>query len=251
MASPKPTRFLTSKQNARQRPIANRGVLRCTKASSDATFPLHRDADLRIKEHHHIAMPRFDSLATKTGVPTVEAWRAIKGKNGRTPSSRLFTDFKVSPNMATQHYIRLGVRPPVTKAQLAAAYRAAALKHHPDRGGNAAEFAALNESYQVLCRHSGGGAYTPASLRSFTNSTPGDSSAIWGIMASIVLPTAIGMGVGIRMMYVGGERDGLRAGGTSRLFLSDTTGITKYSNDASFPTISSDRQRPKSDVPTP
>lgn len=196
-------------------------------------------------------MPRFDSLATKTSVLSVEAWRVIKLNHTRTPECRHFSVSKASTNMAAQHYIRLGVKPPFTKAQLAAAYRAAALKHHPDRGGNAAEFAALNESYQVLCRHSSGGAYTPASLRSFTSSTRGDSSAIWGIMASVVLPTAIGMGVGIRMMYVGGERDGLRAGGTSRLLISDTRTFEHRPNHTSFSTISSDRQRPKPDIPTP
>ncbi|CAN8070362.1 unnamed protein product [Agarophyton chilense] len=125
--------------------------------------------------------------------------------------------------MISQHYLRLGVSAPVTRAQLAAAYRAAALKHHPDRGGSATEFAAIHESYQILCRQGiGGAAYEPASLRSFTNSTPSDSSTVWGILGTIVLPTAVGMGVGIRMMYNGGERDGLRAGGTSRLVISDS-----------------------------
>eukprot|EP00178_Gracilaria_changii_P016677 TRINITY_DN479_c2_g1_i1.p1 TRINITY_DN479_c2_g1~~TRINITY_DN479_c2_g1_i1.p1 ORF type:complete len:134 (-),score=17.73 TRINITY_DN479_c2_g1_i1:1984-2385(-) len=124
--------------------------------------------------------------------------------------------------MLSAHYLRLGITAPITRAQLAAAYRAAALKHHPDRGGNASEFAAIHESYRVLCRQAVDGvAYDPASLRSFNSSTRGDASAMWGILGTIVLPTAVGMGVGIRLMYSGGERDGLRAGGTSRLVISD------------------------------
>lgn len=38
-------------------------------------------------------------------------------------------------------------------------------------------------------------------------------------MGAVVLPTAVGLGVGIRLMYLGGERQGLRAGGTSRIIL--------------------------------
>lgn len=38
-------------------------------------------------------------------------------------------------------------------------------------------------------------------------------------MGAVVLPAAIGLGVGIRLMYVGSERKGLRAGGTSRVVL--------------------------------
>lgn len=36
-------------------------------------------------------------------------------------------------------------------------------------------------------------------------------------MSAVVLPTAVGLGVGIRLIYLGGERRGLRAGGNSRI----------------------------------
>lgn len=116
------------------------------------------------------------------------------------------------------HYSRLGLHPSATRAELAAAYRAAALRHHPDKGGSATAFAEIKESYEILERYSGPRAYQPASLR-YAHSRGGDWDGIWGILGSVVLPTAVGLGVGIRLMYVGGERGGLRAGGTSRISL--------------------------------
>lgn len=122
----------------------------------------------------------------------------------------------------TPHYTRLGVAPTVTRAQLSAAYRAAALKHHPDRGGKASTFAAIRESYEVLLTHlNRTRTYQPASLRSFRSSSQ-DRSGFWGIFFSVLAPTAVGLVLGVRLMYTGNDRKGLRAGGTSRFRIPDS-----------------------------
>lgn len=118
------------------------------------------------------------------------------------------------------HYARLGLSPGASRAQLSAAYRAAALKYHPDCGGDGAAFAAIRESYDAILATPLGG-YTPASLRSFRQDAARDWEGIWGIMGAVVLPSAVGLGVGIRLMYTGSERSGLRAGGTSRVVVRD------------------------------
>lgn len=126
--------------------------------------------------------------------------------------------------MLAHHYLRLGLSPsvtPATRAQLSAAYRAAALKHHPDRGGSASAFAAIRESYEFLDAHARASRpYQPASLRSFAR--PNYSSDNWALFGSVLLPSAVGLAVGIRLMYTGSERSGLRAGGTSRVMLDAT-----------------------------
>lgn len=119
-------------------------------------------------------------------------------------------------NRIAIHYARLGLQPGATRTEIAAAYRAAALRSHPDRGGDAVAFAAVRDSYDAILRSMV--QHQPASLRSFSQGK-GDWDGIWGILGAVVLPSAVGMGVGIRLMVSGGEREGLRAGGTSRIYI--------------------------------
>lgn len=115
------------------------------------------------------------------------------------------------------HYVRLGLTPPATRAELAAAYRRAALKHHPDRGGSALDFAAITDSYNVLLRQHTPTVYDPASLRTYRSSVRhSHDSPLRGLASAVVLPCVIGLAVGLRLLYVQPERDELRAGGTSR-----------------------------------
>lgn len=122
------------------------------------------------------------------------------------------------PLPLTLHYARLGLHPGATRAQVAAAYRAAALKYHPDTGGDAVSFAAIRESYEEILSTSHT-SYAPASVRSHAARSDGDWKELWGIMGAIVVPSAIGVAVGIRLMYTGAERSELRAGGTSRVVI--------------------------------
>lgn len=48
------------------------------------------------------------------------------------------------------HYHTLGVTRKCTKEELIQAWRAAAWKLHPDRGGNAGEFAEASRAYAIL-----------------------------------------------------------------------------------------------------
>lgn len=120
------------------------------------------------------------------------------------------------PAHITAHYLRLGLSPPATRAQISAAYRIAALKHHPDRGGSGHEFAAVTDSYNQLMRSADMLHYRPASLRSFVESRELEPSPFRGIFTAIILPSLVGIFVGVHLIYFGGERTGLRAGGVSR-----------------------------------
>lgn len=120
------------------------------------------------------------------------------------------------PAHIAAHYFRLGLTPSATRAQISAAYRMAALKHHPDRGGSGPEFAAVTESYNQLMRSVDRNHYRPASLRSFVDSRESEPSPFRGIFTAVILPSLVGIFVGVHLIYFGGERKGLRAGGVSR-----------------------------------
>lgn len=126
--------------------------------------------------------------------------------------------------------MRLGVPLSATRSEIIAAYRVAALKHHPDRGGSSAAFAAVRESFEVLEQHVTPRVYQPASLKSHGRDT-NDWSGLWPMLGSVVLPTAVGLGVGIRLMYVGGERSELRAGGISRVTVAEPVPVVRVQVD--------------------
>lgn len=52
--------------------------------------------------------------------------------------------------MTNDPYNILGVEKTASEADIKKAYRAAAKKHHPDKGGNAEEFKKINEAYEIL-----------------------------------------------------------------------------------------------------
>ena len=51
--------------------------------------------------------------------------------------------------MTTPHEI-LGIEPDASDDQIRAAYRRAAMKHHPDRGGSPEEFQRIQAAYEKL-----------------------------------------------------------------------------------------------------
>jgi molecular chaperone DnaJ len=52
--------------------------------------------------------------------------------------------------MSTDYYAALGVDKKATKAEIKKAFRAKAKKHHPDKGGDEAEFKKINQAYETL-----------------------------------------------------------------------------------------------------
>jgi len=54
------------------------------------------------------------------------------------------------PGVEVDHYARLGLARDATAREVAAAFRRQARLHHPDVGGSAADFAAIEEAYRVL-----------------------------------------------------------------------------------------------------
>jgi DnaJ-domain-containing protein 1 len=44
----------------------------------------------------------------------------------------------------------LGVRPGATREEIRSAYRALAMRHHPDHGGDAEKMRSINEAYRVI-----------------------------------------------------------------------------------------------------
>lgn len=136
------------------------------------------------------------------------------------PVLKILDMSRTPPHLVT-HFLRLGLSPSANRAEISAAYRAAALKHHPDRGGSAPEFAAITDSYHKLIRGTNQRFYRPASLRSFVDSQASEPSPFAGIFTAVVLPSLIGIFVGVRFVYFGGEREGLRAGGVSRFIPDD------------------------------
>lgn len=118
------------------------------------------------------------------------------------------------------HYARLGLRQPPpahTRADVVAAYRAAALRAHPDRGGCASEFAELTASYEAVLGAAGSRVYAPSSTRVYGARADGTSGDGANVLFAMLLPAALLAGVSARAVYAARiERPGLRAGGTSR-----------------------------------
>jgi len=77
----------------------------------------------------------------------------------------------------------LGIAGALDFATLRIAYRAAALRHHPDRGGSNADMVAINRAYELL--HSGLGAHHLSGgispLRTWTEGVPKTSDYVWSV----------------------------------------------------------------------
>ena len=48
------------------------------------------------------------------------------------------------------HYTVLGIHPGAPQAEIKAAFRRLAMRHHPDRGGDAEKFAGISKAYEAL-----------------------------------------------------------------------------------------------------
>lgn len=64
--------------------------------------------------------------------------------------SREATVWRAALTPKPDHYFTLDLRRDATPAQVVAAYRKLARRHHPDKGGDAAEMTRLNAAFEVL-----------------------------------------------------------------------------------------------------
>lgn len=99
-----------------------------------------------------IAVDRYDRVADNLAAiaATLEAMRAIERHGGAAILDRAFTGFTALP-APEQPWQVLGLatsKP--TREQIDDAYRALAMKHHPDRGGDPQEMARINSARDDL-----------------------------------------------------------------------------------------------------
>jgi hypothetical protein len=99
-----------------------------------------------------IAVDRYDRIADNLAAiaATLEAMRAIERHGGASILDRAFTGFTALP-APEQPWQTLGLdtsKP--TPEQIDDAYRRLAMKHHPDRGGDAQEMARINAARDAL-----------------------------------------------------------------------------------------------------
>ena len=73
----------------------------------------------------------------------------------------------------TEFYDTLGLQPDASPADIKKAYRKAALKEHPDKGGDPEKFKAINEAYDVLSDEQKRAAYDRMGKAAVDGSAPG------------------------------------------------------------------------------
>lgn len=91
--------------------------------------------------------------------------------------------------MNPDYYQILGVSPKATAAEIQKEYRALALQHHPDNGGDAGKFKEINRAYETLknpekraaydegrSRRAGSGAGKPGGARTVSRPSPAATS---------------------------------------------------------------------------
>lgn len=76
---------------------------------------------------------------------TLEAMRAIERHGGAEILDRAFTGFTALPS-PEQWFQVLAVAAVATREEIEEAYRREAMKHHPDRGGDSAQMARINQA---------------------------------------------------------------------------------------------------------
>lgn len=97
------------------------------------------------KDRRCIAVDRYDRVQDNLAAiaATLEAMRAIDRHGGAEILDRAFTGFTALPQ-PEQWWQVLGVSSHATRAEIDAAYRVLAMKHHPDRGGDGDAMSRLN-----------------------------------------------------------------------------------------------------------
>lgn len=85
------------------------------------------------------------------------------------------------------YYQLLGVNRDASSEEIKKAYRRLAMKHHPDKGGNEAEFKKINEAYDVLSDMQKKAAYDnpQSAFHNWNNPNPGDRFDYEDIMSHV------------------------------------------------------------------
>lgn len=102
-----------------------------------------------------MAIDRYDRVADNLAAvaATLEAMRAIERHGGAEILDRAFTGFQALPAPADlrQWWEVLGVDETARGIGIVNAYRAQRARHHPDRGGDAGDFLAVQAAYDHAC----------------------------------------------------------------------------------------------------
>lgn len=101
-----------------------------------------------------MAIDRYDRVADNLAAvaATLDAMRAIERHGGAEILNRAFTGFTALPSSAESWWGILGVDPNARRAEIDAAYRRRRSEAHPDRGGDASAFDAVQRAYEQATR---------------------------------------------------------------------------------------------------
>lgn len=105
-------------------------------------------------EQRCMAIDRYDRVADNLAAvaATLDAMRAIERHGGAEILNRAFTGFTALPSSSESWWGILGVTPDARPAEIDAAYRRRRSETHPDRGGSAEEFDAVQRAYELASR---------------------------------------------------------------------------------------------------
>jgi hypothetical protein len=83
--------------------------------------------------------------------PSGGSWTPINGKRrqARRPDNQEPDQPRPRPTV-NGHYVTLGITPDATRDEIRSAYRALALKHHPDHGGSVERMREINLAYAAI-----------------------------------------------------------------------------------------------------
>jgi hypothetical protein len=68
----------------------------------------------------------------------------------RPPTEEKRTHRGTHPRVGSIHHRTLGVRPSATREEIRSAYRALAMRHHPDHGGSVEKMREINAAYHAI-----------------------------------------------------------------------------------------------------
>lgn len=104
-----------------------------------------------------MAIDRYDRVADNLAAiaATLDAMRAIERHGGAAILDRAFTGFAALDPPEAHWSAVLGVTTLTPIGEVRATYRRLRSQHHPDNGGNAATFDAVQKAYTAYCRDNG------------------------------------------------------------------------------------------------